>query len=85
MKMLDKDPNGVAAAVVVIVTAVAAAFHVTVDDEAVQGWAVIVAGVLDLAAVIAARLKAWAPDTVAALNPNTVGVTGELPDPPPHT
>ena len=84
MKVLERDPNGVAAAVVVVVTAAAAALHVTVDDAAVQMWATVAAGVVDLVAVVVARLKAWAPDTVRALNANNVGKIGELPSVPPR-
>jgi len=64
---MEKDPNGVAAAIVVIVTAIAAVFGVSVDSEAVQVSAGVAAGALNLIAVLLARRKAWAPDTVRAL------------------
>lgn len=82
--LMERDPNGVAAAFVVLITAVAAVFGATVDSTVADAIAVAVAAVLNLGAVFAARRKAWAPDTVRALTPATVGAAGELPAVPPR-
>lgn len=79
---MDKDPNGLAAAVTTLVIASAAIFSWAVDDETAQSIGQGVAGVVALGAIIAARRKAWAPDAVAALDPTTVGDAGELPEAP---
>lgn len=80
---MERDPNGVAAALVVLITAVGGALGVTVDVDNAETYAVAAAGVLNVVAVLFARSKAWAPDTVRALTPSTVGEAGELPAPPP--
>ena len=80
--MVNKDPNGVAAAVAVIVMAIAGAFNLGVDDETAGGIGAGVAALISVASIIWARTKAWAPDTVAALDPTTVGDAGELPEVP---
>ncbi len=80
--MGEKDPNGVAAAIVIIVTAVAGVFGIAVDDATVSTVGLGIAGVLDLLAVLLARRKTWAPDTVRQLNPQTVEAKGVLPEVP---
>lgn len=77
MKVTEKDPTGVAAAVSVVVMAVAAVFNAQVDDDTASNIGVAVAAIITLGSILAARRKAWAPDTVRAVN------GGVLPEVPP--
>jgi uncharacterized protein (DUF697 family) len=79
---MDKDPNGLAAAVAAVVMALAAIFGWQVDNDGAAAIGAAVAGVVSLGAILVARRKAWAPDTVAALGPDTVLEPGELPAAP---
>lgn len=81
---MDKDPTGVAAAVAVIVMSLAALFNWQIDDGTAGQIGMVAAGIITLGGILAARRKAWAPDTVAALGPDTVGPPGVLPEPPPR-
>lgn len=70
------DPNGLAASLVPVVTIVALLVGSELEAELV---AAAVAGAIDTALILAARLRTWAPASVAALTPETVGPAGSLP------
>ena len=76
---MEKDPNGLIAALVPAVTLAAAVLGSAVDAEL---WALGIAGVIDTGLILAARMKTWAPATVAKLEPDTVGRYGQLPETP---
>jgi hypothetical protein len=77
--MIEKDPNGVAAAVSVLVFVIAGAVGVTVDEGTVDAAAGLVAALVSAASIVVARMKAWAPDTVAALRPDDISAEPVLP------
>jgi len=80
--MLNKDPNGLTAAVIVVIAGVATILGVTIDADDAATYAGLATGALSVVGVLIARRKTWAPDTVAALGPDTVGEPGVLPDTP---
>jgi len=79
---VNRDPNGVAGAVAIIVTVLAGLFDMQVDDDQAANIGKGLAAAISVAGIFLARRKTWAPDTVAALGPDTVGEPGVLPVPP---
>ena len=76
---MARDPNGIAAAVVLVVAAVAAVFHLTPAPADVRTVADGVAALVALASILAARRVAWSPATVAALTPADIPPGDTLP------
>jgi hypothetical protein len=79
---MERDPNGIAAAVTALVVLIAGVVDVSVDEEVVAQVGFGIAGVVSIAAIIVARLKAWAPDSVRALKPGDVPDVASLPPVP---
>lgn len=76
---MQRDPNGIAAAVVLLVGIVAGVLHLTPAPVDVQTAADGIAALIMFGSIIAARRVTWAPATVAALTPADIPAGNTLP------